>query len=352
MGGRVFTCMLLGAMAWGQATSSAPRQGAVPPGAAAVPLAKPAEAAPVSPDFPVITIQGLCDAPSTNKNSTDCTTVITRAEFEETLNAVQPNLPAAQRRQFGSNYAMLLVMAHEARKLGLDDTPSFKERLRLMRLQLEMQQFGETAREKASQISDAEVTDFYQSHAGQYEEAKVQILIVPRTKQSSAAKPKTGAVAAKSAPADPEGEMKKEAEALRVRAAAGEDFAKLEAEAYSFAGSKEKLPETSKTFRRGNLPPTQAMIMDLKPGEVSPVISEPIGHFVYRMENKETAPLDKVRSEVREAVKAQKMQATVQSLQQSVTPKLDDKYFGAPAASLPAGHPSLAAPAPAPSGRK
>ena len=38
--------------------------------------------------------------------------------------------------------------------------------------------------------------------------------------------------------------MKKEADALQARAVAGEDFAKLQAEAYSFAGLKSTPPRS------------------------------------------------------------------------------------------------------------
>ena len=39
--------------------------------------------------------------------------------------------------------------------------------------------------------------------------------------------------------------------------------------------------------------------MDLKPGEVSEVISDPSGNYIYKMISKETLPLDSVKTEIR-----------------------------------------------------
>ena len=91
---RGVTCLLLGALAWGQAadsTSPPPAAPAQNPAAQSnpQPAAPPAEtkapeAANIPPDGAVITIQGLCDNPPADKTkASDCKTVITRAEFEK-----------------------------------------------------------------------------------------------------------------------------------------------------------------------------------------------------------------------------------------------------------------------------
>jgi len=354
IGHRGLVCLLLAALAWGQAPGSAPQtapgQGNPPgsPAPTAPPQAPPPGQAPpaqeaaspeVPPEAPVITIQGLCENPPADKNvNPDCKTMVTRAEFEKVLGAVQPNMPPTQRRQFATNYAMLLIMANEAHKQGLDRGPEFEERLRLMRLQIAMQQLGEHTREKAAQVSDEEISDYYKSHTADFEEVSVQMLTVPRTKAKPAAV-KTATPAAQKPAMTPEQEMKKQADSLRLRAAAGADIAKLQVEAYTFAGSKDKPPDTNRTFRRNNLPGTQASVMELKPGEVSPVFSEPTGHFIFKMEKKETAPLEKVRAEIQNVIRAQRMQEAVKTLRESALPKLDDKYFGAAAGPGPAGIP-------------
>ena len=65
--------------------------------------------------------------------------------------------------------------------------------------------------------------------------------------------------------------MTKLAESLRARAAAGEDFVKLQKEAFDAAGMKIESPTVNlPSVRRTGLQAGHAAVFDLKPGEVSP----------------------------------------------------------------------------------
>jgi hypothetical protein len=352
---RGVVCLLLGALAWGQAANptsqpaSPPAQSQTAP--ANTPPAKPAaEAKPAAPDVPpdsaVITIQGLCDNPPADKTkASDCKTVVTRAEFEKLIDALSPNMPPPARRQLATRYAMGLVMAHEAHKMGLDQGPRFEELLRIARLQVASQQLGQALQEKSSQVSDKDIEDYYRNNSAAYEEASLERIFIPKTKQMPAAatKVKLSDAEAKKRQDDGEAAMKTEAAALRTRAAAGESFSKLQDEAFQFAGLKSKPPSPSMgKVRRSNLPPSQNQVMDLKPGAVSALISDPSGFFIYKMGEKDTVPLDKVREEIRSTLRSQRMQDSMQTIQQSATPELNEKYFGATPASplVPGGvHP-------------
>jgi hypothetical protein len=82
-------------------------------------------------------------------------------------------------------------------------------------------------------------------------------------------------------------------------------------------------------MRRGNLPPDHAAVLDLKPGAVSAVISDASGYFIYKVGEKDTVPLDKVKEEIRGTLRTQRMQDSMQTIQKSATPELNEKYFGA-----------------------
>jgi hypothetical protein len=343
---RGVVCLLLGAVAWGQAAnptsqpSSSPAQS--PAAQSNATTAKPATdtkpAPEVPPDAPVITIQGLCDNPPADKTvdkgkASDCKTVITRADFEKVVEALSPNMPPAARRQLATRYAMGLVMAHEAHKMGIDQGPRFEELLRIARVQVATQQLGQTLQEKASQVPDKEIEDHYRNNSAAYEEASLERIFVPKTKQmpTVATKVKLSDAETKKRQEDGEAAMKTEAAALRARAAAGESFSKLQDEAFQFAGLKAKPPSPSLgKVRRSNLPPSQTAVMDLKPGTVSALITDPSGFFIYKMGAKDTLPLDKVREEIRSTLRAQRMQDSMQTIQQSATPELNEKYFGVP----------------------
>ena len=184
-----FVCLLLTAMAWGQATSPPPppaqQPGAAPSAAANPAASKEGDAAKVAPDAAVITIAGLCDHPPAEKAAADpnCKTVITRAEFERILDAVQPNMPAPRRRQFAMRYSMALVMAGQAHEMGLDQGPKFEDRMKLMRIQVLSQEFNQAQQEKAGQVSDQDIADYYKNHAPDFEEANLQRIFVPRAQQ-------------------------------------------------------------------------------------------------------------------------------------------------------------------------
>jgi hypothetical protein len=340
-------CLLLGAMAWGQAANSttapAAQQSSAPTGAssgagpAGNPESKDAGASNVAPDAPVITLNGACENPPADKTADpNCKTVITRAEFEKILEAVQPNMPPRVRRQFATRYSTALVMAQKAHEMGLDQGPKFEERMKLARIQILSQGLSQAVQEKAGQISDKDIEDYYHDKSAEYEEADLQRIFVPRSQQLPASKVKLTGAMEKKRQKDAEEVMKKEADKLRARAVAGEDLAKLQGEAFQLAGIKTKAPTTKMgKERRSNLPPAQASVMDLKTGEVSPVLSDQSGYFIYKVGAKDVEPIDKVKEEIRGTMRTQRVQEQMQAVQKSATPTLDDAYFGAEQGPMP-----------------
>ena len=141
--------------------------------------------------------------------------------------------------------------------------------------------------------------------------------------------------------------MKEEADNLRARAVAGEEFSQLQADAYQVAGIKSAAPDTSIGIRRTSLPPNQASVMDLKPGEVSSVLEDPNGYVIYRVKTKDTLSLDQAREEIKATLRSQRMQDEMRDIQDSATPALDESYFSRRRQTMMAtGEPTKAAPKP------
>jgi hypothetical protein len=352
---RGLICLLFTAFAWGQAAKPAAPAPHKPAPPAAALDAKAAEPAKIAPDAAVITIQGLCDNPPADKSkAADCKTVVTRAEFEKLVDALGPTMAPTARRQLATRYANALVMVHEAHKMGLDQSPRFEELMRVMRVQVMNQELGRVLQEKAAQVPDKDVEDYYHKNDAAYQEADLQRLYIPRSKQVEPPKEKLSDEETKKRQQEAEEAMKKEAETLHARAAAGEDFAKLQDEAYASAGIKAKPPSTSMgKVRRTSLPPDQASVTDLKPGEISQLISNPSAYFVYKVGEKDTLPMDKVREEIVGTLRQQRLQDSMQAVQQSATPTFDENYFAVPTGPTPQGMPILprgAKPQPPPSG--
>ncbi len=342
-------CVLLTGVALGQANSEPVLKPRVNTPVQDLPSA--AADQKVSPDAPVITIQGVCDK---GTPAADCKTVITRAEFEKTVNALQPNMPKPQQKQFATRYVAALVLAQRAHALGLDRGPDFDEQLQLQRLQLLARLAGENMQKEAANVSDAEIEAYYTQHSNDFQSISYDKLYIAKAKQADVAAQKpTGPDAQKSREAS-EAAMKEEADKLRARAAAGEDFVKLQQDAYDFAGQKLKAQADSvrvNNVSKAHFPPSDASVFDLKVREVSPVLNNPQGYMIYKIEAKQAQPMADVRSDITRILQQQKLQAASQDLQKTATEKTtyDDSYFAVPAApSLK--NPGDAAPSTAPTG--
>jgi hypothetical protein len=341
--------LILVAAAWGQ--TAKPAAHAAPKAAAASPAA-----ATIGPNTPVITIPGMCDKPEAEKSkAAGCKTVVTRAEFEQLINAVAPAIDPASRKQLATQYGTALVMVHRAHEMGLDQGPKFQELMRVARIGVITKELGQKLQQEAENIPDKEVEAYYHDNQGMFEEVDLQRVFIPRSKQLQESEKKdkpddeASKAAAKKEQQESEDAMKKLAEALRARAAAGEDFGKLQDEAVAASGFKGKPPTRLGKVRRTSLPPDQTDIFNLKVGETSPLISSAPGYLVYRVGEKDTLPLDHVREEIVAALQSQRMQDAMQAIQQSATPELNEKYFGDAAANAPGGQaPDSGAAKPAP----
>ena len=335
-------CLLAGGLAWGQAASTKPAPAAQkPPAQSTSPKAPSTQQAPaaenevskVAPDATVITIKGLCDPASSKSPGLECRTQITRAEFEKVMDAVQPTMPARVRRQFATRYANMLIMADKAAAQGLDKGPDFEERMKLARMQVLATELNKNMQQKASEISDQEVDDYYKNNLDHFQQAEMLRVYVPKENQESEENEnkdkKLSDEEQQKRSEESEKAMKAEADKLQARAAKGEDFNKLQEEAYQVAGIKSAAPNTNMgKVRRNVLPPSQTSVMDLKAGEVSPVIEDQGGFFIYKMISKETMPLEQARDEIRGTLRSQRLQDEMRKLQESAIPSLDEAYFG------------------------
>lgn len=296
----------------------------------------PNELVPNTPasDVPVITVQGLCERPATSSASTaDCTTVITRTEFEKLVNTVQPNMPPAAKKQLATRYVTVLLLAQKAHELGLDKGPEYDEQMYIARLQLLAREATQTIQREAASVPESEISSYYQQHAADYKTISFQRIFVPKQKSIE---PANGEAA--NAPElqqkreQSETEMKQEADKLHERAIAGEDFAKLQQEAYDVAGMKVgTINVKAENMRKASVPPSDASVFDLKPGEVSQVFTDTGGYQIYKVEEIKDLPLASVHDEIARTLQAQNTKKAFDDLQASAKTTLDEAYFATPA---------------------
>jgi len=375
-------CALLGALAWGQAqpgaaggaqTSATPTQPPPPHGAM---MQQPGPSSPSMAEVPesaaVITVHGVCPpAPKTTaaakagaaktasaaaKKPADCKTVITRAEFEKIAKALQqgPNpLNPQQKRQLATILPRDIAMSEAAKSKGLDKTERFTEVMKFYRMQILTQELQRSAQEQADKITPGEIEGYYKDHPEAYQQFSLDRLFIPRFKQAESTdskeddekltedQQKAKEAASKAKQEQGEQELDKLAVSLRGRAAAGEDFAALQKEAYEAAGMKMDSPTINiPKIRRGGLPAAHAAVFELNAGDVSPVINDTSGHYVYKLVSKEMVPLDQAKQEIHNTMRNERLKTLMDQYQNSYHAETNDAYFGPAQGPGPGPRPS------------
>ncbi len=364
-------CVLMGTLAWGQAAPAAPpaqpAQAPAPNGAMPQGPAAPVDTSESVPaDAAVLTIDGVCPpapkpaapkgtaakpasadtkAAAPKASNAPCKTVITKAQFEKLVNSLAPNATMQQKKQLAGLLPRYLAMSAEAKKEGMDKTEAYKETVKFVQMQVLTNQLQRKVNDDAAKISPAEIEKYYKEHSDAFEQFNVDRLFVPRTKQGEPEakededkdkdekltdEQKTSKEAADKAKAEAgEQAMTKLAEDLRARAAAGEDMAKLQKEAFDAAGMKIESPTVNlPNVRRTGLPPGHAAIFDLKPGEVSQVISDAGGHYIYKVNSKNEMPLEQATSEITGKMKNDRVREKMEKLNNSFHVEPNEAYFG------------------------
>jgi PPIC-type PPIASE domain len=291
---------------------------------------KPAE---VPPAQPVITVRGICPAttnPATNTavpSTSECVTTVTREQFDNLIKAFNSKnqaLTAAQKRDLGSKYVELLVFSEAAKAAGVETSPTYQEVMRVLRLKtlgdLYLNQLAEQYRNPPEQ----EIEAYYQANQSKYEGAKLSRLYLPKND------PDPQATAEKKQ--EFEKKVQQVADDVQARAAKGEEMSKLQKDAYVALGITATPPSTELSLaRHGTFPPKlDEEIFSHKAGEVFRS-DDGNGYMIYRVDSRQTAPLDSVKQEISQQIFRQKMEAKTKELNAPVHADYDEKYFGPPA---------------------
>jgi hypothetical protein len=342
----LFGC-LLGVQAWGQGKPvAAPTEKTPAPDVDDddKPVPPPPSAANVAPDAAVMTIKGLCPKASSKPGELSgpgCETVITRAEFEKIARAIQPSLSPVVKKQLISLYPRLLIMSREAEARGLDKEEYFQQMFDFARMQILTQQLTHRVQEEAGQVPEKDITDYYEKNPEGFKEYSLERIYIPRMKQMPPPPAKLSEEAEKDRQKNAEDEMTKLAGTLRSRAANGESFDALQKEAYQSAGMKSNPPNAAMgKMRRTGLPPGHDSVFTLKVGEVSQVMNDAGGHYIYKLDSASMETLDEVKPEIHNMLKSQRLHALMEKIQGPFSTELNDSYFGTVSGSAPANAPA------------
>jgi hypothetical protein len=296
---------------------------------------KPAE---VAPNQPVISVRGLCPAQANIATNTkvpstaECSMSVTKEQFDNLVKAFNSNnqpLTQAQRRGLAEKYVELLVFSEAAQGAGVENTPTYAEVMRVLRLKtlgdLYLNQLAEQYRNPPQQ----EIEAYYQANQQKYEAAKLSRIYLPKNDPD----PK----ATLEQKQEYEKKIQQVSDDIQARGAKGEEMAKLQKEAYTSLGITAAPPNTELSMaRHGTFPPKlDQEIFSHKAGEVFRS-DDANGYMIYRVDSRETSPLESVKAEISQQIFRQKMDAKTKELNAPVHAEYDDKYFGPP---VPAGPP-------------
>jgi PPIC-type PPIASE domain len=276
----------------------------------------------VPADATVMTLANVCQnaspasQPAVAAGSSGCTQTITKAEFEKVADAV--NAPAQAHDRLAQAYARLLIMSAAAEKRGLDKDPKTQTLIKLAQLQAVAQELNQRVLKQANDVPPEQIDKYYREHAQDFQQAKLRRLIIPKT---NAGKPLD------------EAKQKQLAESLQKRAAAGEDFDKLQKEAFTSSGVEQTPPPTDLGQRRhGSLPKEQDdVVFSLQPGKVSDVVDDTTsrsGFYIFKVDSKDAVPLDSVRPEIKQRLAEETYGSEMRSIFQGADAKLNPQYFG------------------------
>jgi PPIC-type PPIASE domain len=352
-------CVLLGALAWGQA---------LPPSDASKPAAPPAPE--VAMNAVVLTVKGVCPAvPKTTtaaktgagktaaappKKPADCKTEVTRAQFEKIANGLSTNVTPQLKRQLEQALPRFMAMSEAAKAKGLEKSPRYIETIKFAKMQILTQELQRTVQEEADKVPETAIADYYKKNPEAYQQFSLDRLFIPRNKQVTAVdkddakepeklteeQQKAKEAADKAKQEEAQQELNKLADSLRERAAKGEDFATLQKEAFEAAGTKVEKPTVNlPKVRRTGLPSAHAAVFDLKVGEVSAVISDNGGHYIYKVVSEEVLPLDQVKDEIHNKLKSERLKEMMDKYTSSFQAIPNEEYFGATPPPGPGGRP-------------
>jgi len=326
---------------------------------------KPARPAALGPDTPVMYVTGLCalrgagvpakPAPAP-AGSAQCVRAVTKAQFEGMIANMGPRAANADKAQLAEYYMRALLIDNEVRKLGLDQDPMVAQALWMNRIGVIGDALHRHFQKKFANVPEAEIAAYYEQHKDEFDEVTVRRVVVPKPPQtgklhkpsdsdaSATAPDSPSAAKSAQAPAAPEvpyeqllAARKAYSEKLLARARAGEDFDKLQKEAFTLAKIEGAAPDTNPVpLRRGQLPETHdEKVFAAQAGEYTALIEEPNAFLFYKVEKRRIVPLDEARDEVRAQLVNQKEEEAIKRIFTSGKPTLNPAYFAPPAEPAP-----------------
>jgi len=252
-------------------------------------------------------------------------------EFLSDLDARYATAPAQVKRRAAEQLAQMKLLAAEAKKRGLQDSPKVKRQLDLMREEVLAQAL---VTDMQNNMDDAALQKYYDEHKQQFEGMTKARHILIRTNDSKMpAQPGKKDLTAEQA--------KAKADDIVKRIKGGENFGDIAKAESDDSGSAVKGGEMDPYGKGAMVPEFEKAAAALKEGETSdPVKSE----FGWHIIQAHAVKFEDMKEMLKQQAGPTRMQETVDALKKSGNIKLDEGFFGPPQSQpspqdMPPGHP-------------
>lgn len=227
-------------------------------------------------------------------------------------------LYAQDRESFLKQMAMLYKFTDLAEAEKVHETAPYKQRIEFMRMQTLANGYVETYRSKL-EVSDAEVAEFYAKEKDNYQQAKLNVLLIgySATPAKDGEKPKLT-----------EEEARKKAEGLVAELRKGADFKKIVEQHSDDVASRAKGGDFGTIRRTDQIPPELSQaIFSLKAGEYSDPVKQPNGFYIFKVSEYNLQPLEELKSTLAGQLKDRKFQEWLRAAQETIDVKVEDPSF-------------------------
>lgn len=333
---RVFLCLvglLVASSVYGQAPAGGNAPAAAPqaPGMAKRTTSRHSQSrggrfkADVPASTPIVTLDGVCSQTSktAGKSAAPCKTVVTRAQLDAILDAVEPNAAPRMRQLFAISYARLLASAQIAEDEHLDSSPevlrAIQTQQKLARMQVLADAVYQKLEKQAEHVPMKEVEAYYKQYLTTFEEARVQRVAIPLNATTESGKPLDKDAA------------KAKMEELRARALQGADFEELQARAYNDSGIKDPVPHTGVTLmRRSALSPEETKVFEMDLGATTAVFENQGAFMFLHVLSRRMQPLSETQEQIEAVLLQQRLQEEMQDAAKGISAQFNLKYIGTP----------------------
>jgi peptidyl-prolyl cis-trans isomerase C len=284
---------------------------------AATPAAKPAAtpaAAPASFDKVILTIGD---------------TKITAGEYEQLVDSLPEQFRAAARgpnkRQFAEQLVRIRILADEAKRRKLDQSPAIQRQVELQKDNLLANALFQEISTNVK-VDNAAARQYFDQHKSEYESVHASHILIRMKESPVPLRPGKKDLT--------EDEALAKAQEVRKKLVAGEDFATLAKAESDDAGSGAKGGDLG-TFKHGQMVPQfEQAAYALPVGQLSEPVKTQFGYHIIKVEQHDTTTFDEARPDLEKRLRPELARAAVENFRKQAVVTLDEGFFG-PAAPAP-----------------